>query len=132
MPSRNAYRYKAVKTTVYGHKKIGHQKDGVQYDSILEARMARVLLANEVCFTPHVKFALVRPDGQPFDYTVDFLLHQPLDIAGVPGFVNAIEVKGVLSKKDIKRMKALEYCTPYRGWIAGEMFIKFWETEGLF
>lgn len=132
MPSRkNPYRHNGVKTTVYGHKKVGHEQDGHCYDSKLEGQMARLLIKHGIGFTPHVKFALVRPDGTPFHYTIDFLLTEPVGFVGISGYINAIEVKGVLTRKDLKRLDAFEYCTGYKGFIVGRMLIDFWEREGI-
>lgn len=134
MGKHNPYGHRAVKATVYGHTKVGLNEDGFVYDSQLEAKMARVLLKHRVRFTPHVKFALVRPDGTSFDYTVDFLTCEPLPLLTQDGdisYVRAIEIKGRLCKKDFLRMKALTYSTQYKGIIAGDMLIDFWDKNGL-
>jgi hypothetical protein len=94
--------------------------------------MARLLIQYQVPFTPHVLYHVVSPDGKPFTYTIDFILESGHHFAGIPGIINAIEVKGVLSKKDIRRIDALDYCHRLKSWIVTETHIKMWEHEGLY
>lgn len=118
----NSYTHQAKKTQVNGH----------WYDSRLEARVATLLHKHKVKFTPHVKFEVFGRDGRRFFYEVDFLLNEPRKFAGIPGIVRALEVKGVLRKKDINRVEALEYCHFIHCWITTEPIIKMWESEGMF
>lgn len=129
---RNHYTIRAIPTKVQGHKSCGLPDDWHEYDSLLEARMARLLIQQKIPFTPHVKFQCFNREGKRFEYTVDFLLRSPQKFVGISPIVTALEVKGRLRKKDILRNDALDYCHKVKCWIVLEPHIEMWETEGLF
>ena len=105
---------------------------GVWYDSRMEARVARLLYGNRIKFEPHKKFQVYGRDGEPYFYTVDFFLITPIKLAGIPSPVTALEVKGILTKKDIHRCDALDYAHFCKTWIVTEPLIRMWELEGIF
>lgn len=113
---------KAIPTKVGGHL----------FASRLEARMARILHGNKIEFEPHKKFQVFGRDGEKYFYTVDFYLKRPYKFAGIPWAVTAIEVKGILTKKDIHRCDALDYCHFCKTWIVTDSLLRMWELEGLF
>jgi len=130
--STNRYEYQPKKVIVCGHSKIGHSQDAHEYDSILEARMAVLLIQNKIRFTPHVKFlGLVDKEGKEFTYTVDFLFERPQKFGLMCQWAMAIEVKGVLSYNDIRRCDALAYWKNVPVYIATPAYIELWEKEGL-
>lgn len=118
----SAYRFKAIPTKV----------KGVWYDSRLEGRLATLLHAHKVKFTPHVKYEVFDRTGNRFFYTVDFLLHEKHRFVGIPLTIQALEAKGILSKRDIHRVEALDYCHFVKTWLVSENMILMWETEGMF
>lgn len=118
---KNPYRYKAKRTKVRG----------VWYDSRLEARMAMILLNNKIEFEPHREFQCVDVNGAFFKYIVDFYFPRPQEFLGITHSVRFIEVKGVLTRWDIRRLNALEYCHNLKGFIVTEPLISLWEREGI-
>jgi len=127
----NPYKHRGVKTRVSGHKKIGLPYDVHEYDSKLEARCAKILLKYGIKFKPHVKFECKDEDGMLFHYTVDFLFPKPQKLAGI-GFINALEVKGVLRFHDLDRIEALNKSHNIKTFIVLEPLIDMWETEGIY
>ena len=118
----NKYQFKAIKTQV----------NGVWYDSVMEANVAKLLLGNKIGFVPHRTFKVFDRKGNPFFYEVDFFLETPQSFAGIPTIVRCLEVKGVLSKRDIHRVEALNYCHFYRTWVVTNALIVMWQKEGMF
>jgi len=106
--------------------------EGVQYDSYLEAKCASILSAYDVSFKHHVQFDVFNRQGQPFSYTIDFVLGEPQKFSGIPYLVDVLEVKGVLSAHDIDRLDALEYCHNKSGWIVLAPLLDLWFSDGLF
>ena len=102
----------------------------VLYPSIMEARAARVFLRDDIEFKPHVKFVCFDRQGKQFNYTVDFLFARPQKLAGISKWVTFIETKGALTKHDILRLDALEYCHELKGFIVTEPLLQMWEKEG--
>lgn len=121
MRGRNGYRYQARPVVI----------DGVRYDSQLEGRMAELLIAHGIEFDPHVEFQCYDREGKPFKYTADFVFAVPQKFAGISYTLDAIEVKGVLSKHALLRNDALKYCWNIRCYCAGYELIDFWSREGL-
>lgn len=117
---------------VKGHKLIGHEEDEHYYDSILESRMATLLLKHRVRFFPHRTFRCVRRDGSMFTYEVDFVFEIPLKFAGISMPVNGLEVKGVLKPHDFTRVDALKYSHHIRIYNVLSPLIEFWERNGMF
>jgi len=122
MSNRHGYQYAAKKTKVAG----------VWYDSLLEARMARLLLSHGVEFYPHVTYVCYDPKGKEFSYTVDFRFKTPQKLLGIRDTLDCLEVAGVLSRHKIKRNEGLRYCHQLRCYCAGYELIDMWEREGLF
>lgn len=127
----NPYKHKAIKEKVAGHKKIGLPEDIYEYDSKLEARCAKILLKHEIKFKPHVKFDCVDRDGKPFTYQVDFLFEEPRKFLGISSAVDALEVKGVLTRHDLLRIEALKFKHGVRTFIVLEPLIRMWENDGV-
>lgn len=127
----NAYTHNAIKEKVAGHKKIGLTEDVYEYDSKLEARCAKILLHHKIRFKPHVKFGCVDRDGKPFIYQVDFLFEEPRKFLGISSAVDALEVKGVLTRHDLLRIEALKFKHGIRTFIVLEPLIKMWEKDGV-
>ena len=127
----NPYKYKARPTPVAGHHKIGLQQDTIVYDSQLEARLAVLLLKHNVPFTPHVKFICFDRRGKEFSYAVDFLLRRPRKLVGLSYAMDALETKGIITKHDILRNEALNYCHGKRCYIVTRDLLELWEREGL-
>lgn len=121
----NHYSIKAKKTWYtdqWGRK--------IQYDSILEARMARILDREGIKFEAHVLFnGLYTPQLAPFSYTVDFIFDQPQKFVGIPDILNGVEVKGALCRHDIQRNESLEFFRGVKVWIVTIGLIDFWEAE---
>ena len=129
--SRSPYKRRGVREKVAGHKKMGLAEDVHEYASRLEARMAKLLIANGVRFKPHVKFECFNRDGKPFTYEVDFIFDEPQKFIGISPIINGIEVKGVLSRHDLLRKDALMFRHGIRIYIAMEPLIEMWEREGM-
>jgi hypothetical protein len=106
--------------------------EGVQYDSYLEAKCASILSAYGIDFKHHIQFDVFNRQGQPFSYTIDFVLSEPHKFSGIPYLVDVLEVKGVLSLHDIDRLDALEYCHNKSGWIVLAPLLDLWFYDGLF
>jgi len=106
--------------------------EGVQYDSYLEAKCAAILSAYGVSFEHHVQFDVFIRQGEPVSYTIDFVLREPQKLSGIPYIVNVLEVKGVLTSRDIDRLDALEYCHNKSGWIVLAPLLDLWFSDGLF
>lgn len=128
---KSYYTGRAVKENVAGHKSIGLKEDIHEYASLLEARCAKLLIKHVIRFKPHVKFECVDRDGKPFIYEVDFLFEEPKKFLGVSDAIDAIEVKGVLSRHDLLRRTALKFRHNIEVYIALEPMIQFWEREGV-
>jgi len=128
---KNPYKAHAVKVKIAGHKKIELEEDVHEYASRLEARCAEVLIKHEVRFKPHVKFNCVDREGKPFTYEVDFLFEEPKKFLGISEAIDAIEVKGVLSRHDFLRRTALKFKHGIDAYIALEPIIQLWENEGV-
>ena len=116
----------------YGRKPIPTWIGNVLYDSKLEARMAIILHNNSLLFRPHQAFQVYDRTGKWFAYVVDFLFNRPYKFAGISQPIEAIEVKGIIRRKDINRIEALEYCHGVKTFIATQALIVMWEKEGLF
>lgn len=102
----------------------------ILYDSMLEARLARIFDREGIEFKPHVLFEDLRtPDNKVFTYTLDFVFEQPQKFVGIRSVLNGIEVKGVLTRHDIIRIDSLDYFKGIKAWIVGDMMIDFWERE---
>lgn len=127
----NPYHYQAKKVTVCGHKKIGLPYDEHVYSSILESKMAVILIKNGIQFEPHKSFAVYDKHGNAFTYELDFLFNRPRKFGFMNQWVMGIEVKGVLRYNDLKRKDALEYCHNVPIFIVTESIIELWNTEGL-
>ena len=117
----SVYRYAAIPTWV----------DGVEYSSKLEARCARLLIRHKIPFTPHVRYELYDRNGKQFAHEVDFLLKSPLNFMGTP-LVDALEVKGRMTRHDLVRCDALDYFHHTFCWLVLEPLIDLWEREGMF
>jgi|GEM_PF-4069388 len=136
-PSRSSKRgdpyggRQGVPTPVSGHQSIGLSEDVFEYSSYLEARFAKLLIEAGIRFKPHQRFDVVDRSGEKFTYAVDFLFEQPQKFGFWDGWYLAVEVKGCLSYKDLRRKDALEYCRELPTFIVTEPFIKLYEEEGL-
>ncbi len=127
----NVYRGKAIRTKVSGHKSIGLEEDVFEYDSRLEARCAQVLIKAGIRFKPHVKFDCFDTERKSFTYEVDFLFESSQKMLGISAAIEAIEVKGALSKHDLLRIAALKYIHNIRTFIVLKELIEMWEREGV-
>lgn len=104
--------------------------NGVWYDSMMEARTARVLDAMGIEFDAHVLFnGLYTPQLAPFSYTVDFVFKSPQKLKGIPELVNGLEAKGAIAAHDFIRIDALAYFKGVKIWIVPLMLLEFWERE---
>ena len=104
--------------------------NGVMYDSLMEARTARVLDAMGIEFEAHVLFnGLYTPQLAPFSYTVDFIFHQPQKLKGINELINGLECKGAIEAHDFVRIDALAYFKEVKIWIVPIMLLEFWERE---
>lgn len=106
--------------------------NGVIYDSLLEGRMARLLIKHGVKFYPHRTFRCVRRDGTLFTYEVDYIFESPQKFSGISVPVNGLEVKGRLKPHDFTRIDALKYTHHIRIYNVLEPLISFWEEHGMF
>ncbi|MDO8572019.1 MAG: hypothetical protein Q7R79_05050 [bacterium] len=129
---RDPYRGRSgTPTKVSGHKTIGLKEDVFEYASYLEARFAKLLIEAGVRFKPHQRYPVYGEEGEQFTYAVDFVLEQPQKFGFWDGFYLAVEVKGVLSYKDLRRKKALEHTHDLPTFILTEPLIDLYEREGL-
>lgn len=128
---KSYYTGRAIKEKVSGHKAIGLAEDVHEYASLLEARCAKILLKHNIRFKPHVKFDCVDREGKSFTYEVDFLFEEPKKFLGISEAIDAIEVKGVLSRHDFLRRTALKFKHGIDAYIALEPIIQLWEHEGV-
>jgi len=128
---KSYYTGRAVKEKVGGHKAVGLPEDVHEYASMLEARCAKILLKHNIRFKPHVKFDCVDREGKPFTYEVDFLFEEPKKFLGISEAIDAIEVKGVLSRHDLLRRTALKFKHGIDAYIVLEPIIQLWENEGV-
>lgn len=127
----NVYHGRSIKTKVSGHKIIGLAEDIHEYDSRLEARCAQVLIKAGIRFKPHVKFDCIDREGKHFTYEVDFLFETSQKMLGISAAIEAIEVKGVLTRHDLLRIEALKFKHGVRTFITTEPLIGMWEREGV-
>lgn len=118
----NPYRYRPKPVEV----------EGVWYASQMEGRLARLLIKNGIPFTPHKLFNLFDRSGRPFVHAVDFYIHVPIKPIGTGVFVQALEIKGALSTRDLLRCDALKYCVGVRCYIVTEALLGLWEREQMF
>lgn len=112
-------------------KAIKEQVNGFWFDSKMEATVARMLIGNKIGFKPHQKFEVFGRDGEKYFYEIDFLLDKSIKFAGIPGAIKGLEVKGWLTKKDIHRIDALQYCHFINCWIVTQPLIEMWQREGM-
>lgn len=105
---------------------------GREYDSKLEANMARLLMGNNVIFTTHTTFELYTFDGQTYTYSPDFIFPKAMDFIGIEKAVNFIEVKGVFNPHDFRRLTDLENQFNVKGFIVTEQLMSYWSRFGLF
>lgn len=126
----NPYIWKAKPCLVYGHKKVGLPYNKHKYASRMEGKMATLLINAEISFKPHIKFECWNRKGKPFNYTVDFLFCKPQSLVGISSLVDFVEIKGALTKHDLLRKEALEFCHNLNGWIAGSLLLGLWERSG--
>ena len=117
----NEYNYKAVKTIVGNHT----------YDSRLEGSVAALLTSYHIEFLPHQKYYLFDREGKNFSYELDFYFPKPQKFLGT-GWIDGIEVKGILKKHDFLRRDALHYKMGIDVFIATEPIIKCWIYTGLY
>lgn len=105
---------------------------GRQFDSKLEATMARILIGNNVIFTTHTTFELYTFDGKTYTYSPDFIFPKAYDFVGIEKAVNFLEVKGAFSPHDFKRLKDLEDQYNAKGFIVTQELISYWSRFGLY
>ena len=118
--------------SIYMHKPIRTMFRGHMYDSKLEASLAEILFNNGVPFTPHITFSVIDRQGNPFTYTPDFVLDRDYKFKGIDKPVSILEVKGMLTDRDMLRMDALQYCHEVRGFIVTQSLIYYWKRDGMF
>ena len=109
--------------------------NGEWYDSLLEGRFATLFHEKKVPFTPHVRYTrLTHPQCKSgfFNYTIDFLFESPMDFIGMPFIIQALEVKGRMCARDLRRLEALSFYYGITSWFAGEMILDMWVREGMF
>jgi len=121
MANRNGYQYVAKKCLV----------NGEQFDSLLEGRMAAVLIEHGVKFNAHIPFECYDPKGAKFTFVVDFVFETPQKLLGIRDTLDCLEVAGVLSPHKFKRNEGLAYCHRLRCYCAGYELIDLWERFGL-
>lgn len=103
---------------------------GIMYDSQLEAKMAMILDQNKVEFVPHV-WLQVQMDGAVVFRGADFFLPRQIQPYFVSSFINVIEVKGILTMDDYKRLNAMKK-EGISCFIALPQLIDFWSQPGCF
>lgn len=118
--SRNPYKIPAKPEVV----------KGVRYDSKLEANVARLLLGNKVTFAPHVRFKLQDYEGKKYSYTPDFIFQEAQNFVGIEKAIHVLEVKGVITPHDLKRLDDLEYQYGVKGFVATATLIHAWQNYG--
>ena len=123
--------YRGIKTKVSGHKGIGLEEDIHEYDCRPEARCSVVLIKAGIRFKPQVKFNCINREGDPFTYEVDFLFETSQKMLGISAAIEAIEVKGILTRHDLLRIEALKFKHGIRTFIVTEPLIGMWEREGI-
>lgn len=128
---KNVYKGRAIREKVDGHKAIGLEEDVHEYASRLEALCAKILIKNGIRFKPHVKFDCVDKNGKAFTYEIDFLFETPLKLLGISPAVEAIEVKGALTRHDLLRIEALKWKHGIRAFIVMKPLLEMWEREGI-
>ena len=104
--------------------------NGVNYDSQLEAKMAKILTTNGIEFIPHV-WIEVEIDGAKVFRGADFFMPRAILPYFVNSFINVIEVKGCLTMEDYKRLHAMKQ-EGISCFIALPQLIEFWEVPGQF
>jgi hypothetical protein len=111
-------------------RKIIPAKDGYyknhHYASQLEIRMAKVLDKENIGYIPHAKFVV---DNNGKEREVDFMFYQLIKPYWSYQFIQGIEVKGWLSRRDWERRKELEDVGVYV-FMGTPTMIDFWEQEG--
>ena len=117
---------------IYMKRAIPTIYNGVAYDSKLEASLAEILDENNIPFKPHVRYEVFDREGKKFHYTPDFVLEKDYKFKGINKTISVLEVKGMLSDRDMLRMDALEYCHQLRGFIVTQSLIYYWKREGMF
>lgn len=126
--------YRAIRTSVSGHRSVGLEYDVHEYDSRLEARFAELLISNGIRFKPHVKFSCCdRNIENPtkFFYTVDFVFETPQKLKGITDILNGVEVKGVLVDHDHLRIDSMKFHHQMNIYIALPNLVDYWARCGL-
>lgn len=109
-----------------------YEYDGHVYHSYGEVRLAKIFTEQmdpPVEFTPHVLEECADLDGT-FQYEVDFATKQEVKLPGMGFGARYFEVKGFLSRKAVRKMRALENKTGHKGWILLPGHLKFIEKGG--
>lgn len=115
----------------YGPSKK-YEYNGHTYDAYGEVRLAKIFTEQmdpPVAFTPHVRERCADLDGE-FDYEVDFRTEREVKFPGMGFGARYFEVKGFLSRKFIRKMRALENKTGHKGWIMLPGHLNFIEKPG--
>jgi len=120
------------------HRRLYHgpsndyEYNGNIYHSYGEVRLAKIFteqMKDPVPFTAHVREECADLDGK-FIYEPDFFTERDVKFPGMGFGARYFEVKGFLTRKAVRKMRALENKTGHKGWILLPGHLKFIEQEG--
>lgn len=119
-------------TRLYSGPTEKHEYNGHTYDAYGEVRLAKIFTEQmdpPVVFTAHVREECADLDGT-FRYVVDFHTEREVKFPGMGFGARYFEVKGFLSRRFVRKMRALENKTGHKGWIMLPGHLRFIEQEG--
>lgn len=125
-------RKRIPKRRLYSGPSNDYEYDGHTYHSYGEVRLAKIFteqMVPPVAFTPHVREECADLDGT-FMYEVDFTTEREVKLPGMGFGARYFEVKGFLTRKAIRKMRALENKTGHKGWILLPGHLSFVERGG--
>lgn len=126
------YTYTSQKVVVSGHSTIGLPFDTREYPSMLEGRMAALLIYNGVPFTPSPTITS-RYQNVESIHEPDFFLDYPIWLNGFRDRpYQVLETKGVIREHSLEKQIALEDTWKLSYLLVPDMWVTYWEAKGLF
>jgi hypothetical protein len=126
------YTYTSQRVSVTGHETIGLPYDSREYPSMLEARLAALLIFNVVQFTPSPTITSLY-QGEESIHEPDFFLSEPIWLNGFRDMsYHVLETKGVIREHSLEKQWAFEETWNLSYLLVSDMWVTYWEASGLF
>lgn len=125
-------RIRVPKRRLYNGPSNDYEYNHHIYHSYGEVRLAKIFTEQmdpPMPFNPHVREECADLDGT-FKYEVDFYTEREVKFPGMGFGARYFEVKAFLTRKAIRKMRALENKTGHKGWIMLPGHLKFVEQGG--